>query len=158
MDTMRAIDRALAKTHPDVFDTLRPGATDEALERLRRQCFGVKALPQELELLFRWHDGQEEDGVVIYDENRTFLPIEQVVEFHRFLADPEADILRPYLPSWIPLTWNGAGDHLVYVSSGEDAGALWGYWHDDPDQGVEYDTLQEWLDEVLGAAETDPES
>lgn len=150
------IETALQTHYPDIYASLTPGANEAELQRLKAACFDGADIPEDLIALYTWHNGQAGNGSLNPEDNRTFIAIDEVISSWEFLNDPMEDIYGPISKDWIPITYNGAGDHLMYVARGEHAGALIGYWHDDVDRDVEYSSLTAWLEAILTAAQTPP--
>jgi cell wall assembly regulator SMI1 len=151
---LESIDREISAKDPEVAAGLRVGAGEEDLDLLRRTFFDGEAIPEDLETLFRWHDGQTGYRSLSPLDNRMLMSIQKVVNTWRFLSDPDEDIQQPWQDSWIPILANGAGDHVVYVGSGELRGQLIEYWHDSEDREVEFPSLESWALEVLGSYES----
>jgi cell wall assembly regulator SMI1 len=153
-DILEKIDVSLKENFTEVYDSLMPGATEIQLNLLEKKCFGGNTVPEDLKLLYKWHNGQTGYCSLNQDDNRTFLPIEEVIDNWEFLNDPMEDILEPISKSWIPITYNGAGDHLVYETQGDKMGKIINYWHDDEDRSIESESLVEWAKDVLNAAKS----
>lgn len=148
---LQQLDTALEAKSKTVFDTLQPGADDNELQRLRETCFADSDIPTDLAALYRWHNGQANHVSLAPDSNRIFLSIQKAIEAWSFLNDPQEDIDAPPSPSWIPVLYNGAGDYLMFETRSEGQGKLIGWWHDDEDRDVEYESLEEWVREMLEA-------
>ncbi len=151
-DILKNIDISLKENYKAVYDSLEPGATDEQLSTLKEKCFVGNAIPKDLELLYKWHNGQTGFLYLNQNDNRTFLPIEEVIDNWEFLNDPIEDVLEPISKSWIPFTYNGSGDHLVYETKGDNVGTIINYWHDDEERPMEYKSLLDWAQGVLDAS------
>jgi len=147
-DLLIKIEEELKSNFDEVSNSLQISATDEQIGLLKNSL-SINDFPQELEKLYKWHNGQVGFYSLNQDDNRTFLPLEEVVEAWKFLSDPMEDIQEPWSKSWIPILYNGSGDYLVYETRGNNKGALLGYWHDDEDRNVEYENLEMYLKEVL---------
>ncbi|MGB0906358.1 MAG: SMI1/KNR4 family protein [Maricaulaceae bacterium] len=148
------IEAALKVNYPDAYASLIPGASEAELARLKDICFDGQDIPEDLSALYKWHNGQTGYGSINQEDNRTFLPIDEVIDAWEFLNDPMEDIDGPISKDWIPITHNGAGDYLVYVRRGEHTGGLISYWHDEADRYMRYSSLKEWLEAILTAAKT----
>jgi len=148
-DILEQLDSSLKDNYSDVFESLQPGASEEELKTLKEKCFEGKDLPEDLVSLYKWHNGQTGFDSLNQNDNRTFLPILEVIDTWEFLNDPMEDILEPISRSWIPITHNGAGDYLVYETEGENAGKIIEYWHDDEGRDVEYDGIKAWITAAL---------
>ncbi|WP_445363551.1 SMI1/KNR4 family protein [Microbulbifer sp. ANSA003] len=146
------LDSSFKENFKDVFDSLQSGASEEDLKELQEKCFKDKDLPPDLELLYKWHNGQTGYGSLNQNDNRTFLPIDEVIDAWEFLNGSITDIQGLMSKSWIPIAYNGGGDYLVYESEGENAGMVIAYWHDNDSREIEYRGLQEWLTAALEAS------
>jgi cell wall assembly regulator SMI1 len=145
---LRKIDEKLKENYRKVYSTLNLPAIDGEIKKLSELVFRGKALPFEIETLFRWHNGQHDIEPIEPDTNLTLLPIDQLIESWDVNNDPEA--MKPWSHSWIPLIENGAGDYLVYESAeGPTRGILLRYWHDSKDRPLEYKSLQDWAEHLL---------
>ena len=153
-DTLKRIDVELEANYPEVFNSLNSGATPEQLQQLKDVCFKGGDVPEELEALYKWHNGQNGYGSLNQDENRTFMPIEEVTGAWSFLNNPMEDVLEPISETWIPFTDNGAGDHLMLETSGDNTGSIITYWHDDEARSIYSTSLAEWAEKVLDSAKS----
>jgi cell wall assembly regulator SMI1 len=145
----QSIDRAVAAKAPHVAAGLRSGADDQELAMLRSKIFGADPIPEDLEAFFRWHNGQVGYESLSPMDNRMLMSIADAVDTWNFLSDPMEDIQQPWEQSWVPILANGAGDHIVYVTSGANKGALLAYWHDAEDRRVAFASLETWARKVL---------
>ncbi len=148
-DILDEIDTLLAKNYKHVFDSLQIGSTESELELLKIKCFSGEQVPQDLETLYKWHNGQTGYYSLNQEDNRTLLSISEVIEAWKFMNDPMEEILEPWSKSWIPILDNGAGDYIVYESEGIQTGKLISYWHDDEERWVEFENLESWAQAVL---------
>ncbi|MFM2478686.1 SMI1/KNR4 family protein [Celerinatantimonas sp. MCCC 1A17872] len=151
MDTLEKIDQALQNNFYKAYESLQPGATDDELTLLK-VCFSSNQVPEEIVLLYKWHNGQLGSYSLNQKDNRTFLPIDEVVSSWEFLNDPMEDISEPFSKTWVPILYNGAGDYLMYETEGADKGKILSYWHDSERREVVYKNLKEFEQEVLCAA------
>ncbi len=151
-EILDSIDESLENNFNDVFKSLQQGATEDELEFFREKFFTGKEIPEGLITLYKWHNGQVRFHSLNQDDNRTFLPINEVIDAWKFLNNPMEEIREPWSKSWIPILYNGAGDYVVYETKGSDKGKLIEYWHDDEDRDIVYDSLDEWAEEVLASS------
>ena len=150
-ESLMKIDQALENNYAEVFKSLRPGATNDELKLLSK-CFSNNGIPDEIVALYKWHNGQAGSSSLNQNDNRTFLPINEVIDAWEFLNDPMEDILEPISRSWVPILYNGAGDYIMYVTEGDNKGKLISYWHDDESRNVVFESLGRWVKDVLNAA------
>ena len=112
------IDVLLKDDNPEALAVLKPGASDAALKALA-DAFGGGELPPDLVAFFRWHDGQSKVESLSQDDNRTPMSAAEALDAWKFLSNPKADLEQPYTKTWLPIFTNGAGDYLVFESSGK---------------------------------------
>ena len=148
-NVLEASEISLKENHIDIYKSLSAPATVTQIEELRIKCFSGTALPSDLVDLYKWHNGQSGSGPFNPKDNRTFLPIADVIDSWTFLNDPMEDILEPISKSWIPLLHNGAGDYLMLETQGNNEGKILAYWHDDIARSIEWNSLCEWVDNLL---------
>ena len=141
---LEKLDRALSS---NVRATLRAPASAVSLDVLAG-TFAL-GLPTEIQLLLKWHDGQEWNAPLSGKNNRRLMPASEIAEQIMFFSDPEEDFLEPWELSWIPILTNDSGDFVVYQTQGPQPGALSVYWHDDEMRGVVYPSLKNWVQELL---------
>lgn len=146
MELLLKIEELLKQDFREAYETLQPGCTDDQIRLLEEECLSGRSLPEELAAIYKWHNGQTGYLPLNQSDNRTFIPIEEVIQTWKFLNDPQEDVCEPVSKSWLPITHNGAGDHLVYDL---ESGKIISYWHDDPSRAVVYESLSAWLDAVL---------
>jgi len=135
---------------------LNPPATTEEIRGLSiiQERIGI-SIPQELELWFSWHNGQNGGCPLMNEDNRLLLSTKSALEAWSFYSRPENDYLKPFEKTWFPLLSNGSGDYLVLELGKVNTGALIGYWHDDTDRPIEYSNLSDWANMVLSGLNSD---
>ena len=127
----------------NIVNTLRPPVAPCDLAELEAAFAGE--VPAEVSALLTWHDGQEWNSPLSPDDNRRLLSCREIVETLSFFADPNEDYLRPWKQSWIPLLTNDSGDYVVIETTGEAAGSLLTYWHDDESRRQVESSLMQWV-------------
>ncbi|GAA6142605.1 SMI1/KNR4 family protein [Hydrogenophaga sp. 5NK40-0174] len=140
-DLLEKVDAELQVHFPEVHASLQPSVTEERLQALE-SLLECQALPEDLAMLYRWHDGQGGGYSLNQNDNRSFLSVEEVLDAWDFLNDPEEDVKPPISPTWLPIFYNGAGDYLMYETAEADRGRLIAYWHDADDRSVEHESLE----------------
>ncbi|HEU4407520.1 MAG TPA: SMI1/KNR4 family protein [Polyangiaceae bacterium] len=141
--------------------TLPKGATRAALARAEA-ALGV-ALPDEMRAFYQAHDGGGDEFVV---EGRELLSLRRIVNEWRVwkgLLDRgtfEAnDHGQPgpgvrgawWLPEWVPITYDGAGNHHVVdlaPAAGGTRGQIVSFWHDEASRRVVGPSFLAWLSEA----------
>lgn len=155
-EILAEIDHLLSLHHREIFETLQPPASQETFDLFKSICLDGQDIPDDLQVLYSWHNGQKTNYESLNpSDNRTFLPLEEVIDSWKFLNDPEEDILEPISRSWIPITHNGAGDYLMYNL---DNGTLLNYWHDWEDRSVDYRNIHAWLLDIAFSAQNAEEN
>ena len=152
-DILNKIDDSLSKNFKEVFNTLNSGAEESELIKLNEICHSNNGIPEELITIYKWHNGQSYEYSINQDDNRSLLPINEVIEAWRFLNDPMEEIQEPLSKFWIPILYNGTGDYVVLETEGKNRGNLISYWHDDEDRDIEHENLESWAQEVLKYAQ-----
>ena len=70
-------------------------------------------------------------------------------DFNDAEAQPSPGVLKAWwTPSWIPFTYNGAGDHLcidMHPSSQGCKGQIIAVWHDDGKRSIKADSFAKWF-------------
>lgn len=133
---LEALDEWLVARAPDLFDTLKRGATDKQLEKLSQRLFQGKKLPPLLNVWFRWHNGQSLDGGPILTDYklRSFylMSVADVIRSHRDTVAVHkcGELSGPWRSSWIPLLEGDFGDNLVFESTGPHKGVVRVLWHE----------------------------
>lgn len=125
---------------PELAAALRPGATEDRLERFARSL-GVE-LPDDFRQLYAWHDGQERTVLTGPWYGLDFLSLERV-ESHcagwstaiqhlgsdldgGMKSTPPGFVRRQYAnPLWIPFAFDWGGNHLGIDLDPDELGT-WG--------------------------------
>ncbi len=93
----------------------------------------------------------------IFDEWKVWNQLYQSGEFSDFQVEPHGAI-KPYWwnPQWIPITYNGAGDHQCLdmdPAPGGRVGQVIQMWHDWEQRKVDADSFTMWLDDFASGLE-----
>jgi cell wall assembly regulator SMI1 len=157
-DTWDRIDTWLRENAPDVQAALRPGASEEQI-RSAEEAMGV-SFPDEVKAAYRIHDGCSGAGFLYGWE---WLSLERMVsewkvwkdlldggDFDGINSRPHRAIRNDWWhPSWIPLTYDGGGNHhcldLAPAKRGR-VGQIIMMWHDDSERPLEADSFAAWLE------------
>lgn len=137
----------------DLLAIIKAQATDvsfadpvskKAIKQLSDEIQGKVSisLPHDLRVWFMCHNGQNcfEPSL---PGNRRLLGVKEAIEAWHFFLNPNSEFLRPFSQVWFPIQSNERGDYLIYDLK---SGNLIGYWHDDPDRQVEFESLQNWAE------------
>ncbi|WP_316156845.1 SMI1/KNR4 family protein [Cupriavidus sp. BIC8F] len=133
----------------EVHTTLRSPAQAADLAALASTLAEGDRLPEDLLILFDWHDGQAWNSPLSPKNNRRLLSVREVFSERLFFADPLSEFMEPWCASWLPVLTNDAGDFVVYETVGDLRGKLLHYWHDDPSRSVAYSSLHQWAEKLL---------
>jgi cell wall assembly regulator SMI1 len=160
----------LAAHAPDVLESLRPGATEEAI-RAAEAAMSV-TLPDDVRACYRIHDGQQPVlvNVTYWSGLRTvpgflygdpWLGLREMVkqwdgmksllgEFAAVSGSPRGPIRSDWWhPKWLPVTKYGGGGDLrcldLAPKRGGKVGQVISWYHDDAFRGVVAKSFTEWL-------------
>lgn len=162
--TWKIIETWLADKAPHLSGALNRGATQEAVDKFEALT-GAK-LPADFVAFYKIHNGQDNDMDWLMD-GEELLSMERITDEwkswkelqHDFKGDdgkpytsnPEAGIKADWWnPLWIPVTYNGGGDHICLdldPAPGGKIGQMIRLWHDDPVRSLEADSFREWITE-----------
>jgi cell wall assembly regulator SMI1 len=159
----------LAANAPLVLDSLRPGASEEAIRTAEAEM-GV-TLPDDVKAAYRIHDGQgtAEDSPISWPPGFLYgwewYSVEGIVDQWRSMKDfveggsgiPAEWRKEPTGPvrddwyhlAWIPLTGNMSGDYHcsdLAPAPGGDVGQIIPWWHNDVSCPILTRTFTEWLE------------
>lgn len=166
--TWEKIEKWLETNAKHVFDSLQPGATDEEIAKTE-EYLGVK-FPKEVKEVYKIHNGQYSGKMLGFIEGREFLSLEEIKsqwqiwkelveggDFEGNEGEPDGPV-KPdwYNLKWIPITYNGSGDHHCIdldPAEGGNVGQIIEMWHDEATRTVVATNLKEWLKEFVNALE-----
>ena len=162
------IERWLADNAPEVLSSLQPGATDDAISET--EAFLDVTFPIDVRNSYGIHDGQTSDGPGLFD-GWEFLSLD-AIRYHwsiwkellddnalsRSESQPDGPIRNDWWnPKWIPLTYDGSGNHHCLDLSpapGGDVGQIIMMWHDAPTRSIVANSLRAWLEQFAQDLET----
>jgi len=166
--TWKKIEKWLETNAKHVLDSLQPGATDKEIAETERYL-GVK-FPKEVKEVYKIHNGQYSGKMLGFIEGREFLSLEEIKsqwqiwkelveggDFEGNEGEPDGPV-KPdwYNLKWIPITYNGSGDHHCIdldPAEGGNVGQIIEMWHDEGTRTVVATNLKEWLKEFVNALE-----
>ena len=127
-EILARLDGVLRRHRPEYFEVLAAPVADEAVRAFEKR-FGV-SLPGPLATLYRWHDGQSDEGSAGLVGGYFFMSFELLS--YQYGALPEDAKATPdpgawWKPSWFPFLDDGEGN-LVCLD--RDDGTLVFYEHD----------------------------
>ncbi len=147
------LDRFLASERPDLYATLQPGTTGDALDKF--QATLVAPLPRLFRELYEWRNGQIEDTSEPFWDIWFFHPLEEVRDCKQMLDDMIGyDFDRPdwWGRGWVPFLGNRNGDHVCLDLTAEfkgEPGQLITFWHDWEVRSPGSFDLEWWLRGVI---------
>lgn len=129
---------------PEVQSWLNPGATDAQL-REAEEALGIR-FPDDIAAFYRVYNGQNPEAPYFW-QGREILSLERIRdewcvwkglldggEFEGIEGKPIGPVKTNWWnPKWIPITYNGAGDHHCLdldPAQGGDGGQIIEFWHD----------------------------
>lgn len=155
-----------------MIEVLQPGASEAQLCELE-EALHVE-LPDDVKALYRLCNGQSSFDYGLINGSE-FLSLERIKEewtvwkslldTNELIADDDIQSERIdagirkvwWHPKWIPLTYNGGGDHdcldLAPIDEGV-RGQIITMWHDDDERKVLSHSIKEWLQQYAEQLET----
>jgi cell wall assembly regulator SMI1/predicted DNA-binding WGR domain protein len=148
--------------------TLAKGASAKEIKAAEK-ALGL-TLPEEVVAFYRRHDGSEDEPAV---EGRELLSLSRIVDEWKIWKDlldqgtfeandhgrPDPGVQkRWWIPEWVPVTYDGAGNHHVLdlaPAAGGTHGQILSFWHDDDERTVVAKSFLSWLE---GAAWADDQT
>jgi cell wall assembly regulator SMI1 len=171
------IDTWLRTNAPKIFDTLQPGASD-SLIRTVENTLSIQ-LPEDFKASCRIHNGQlqSEHFWGLIPEAQEFLSLESLQgdwqtkkgwldegDFDVIMSSPDRAIgcapgIRScgWSPKWIPLTWDGDGNHYcldLAPDEGGTFGQIISWMHDSDIQEIIAHSFRSWLEEYAAKLES----
>jgi cell wall assembly regulator SMI1 len=146
------LEKWLAKHRPHFLKGLRPGANAAELHQLGAQL--SLSVPEDLQTLLAWHNGQTAEFTGRFEENWRLLGTEEMVAAKQDLDAGAAGNGQGngWKPGWIPFLDNDSGDYLVLDTT--QAGApVRGFWLGQAEQPVEAPSLTKWVEAFVTAVE-----
>ncbi|MBF9141347.1 SMI1/KNR4 family protein [Hymenobacter properus] len=152
---------------PQLLENLSLGASETALEKLAQTLDA--ALPDDFLAFYRIHNGQQsQSGGLINAEELLSVPrmLEEWTVWNDLLAggDFEGASSTPargiradwWNPRWLPLTYDGAGNHCcldLAPADGGTYGQVIRMWHDDAERTLLASSFTEWITDYVQALE-----
>lgn len=146
------IDDLLEKKVPQFKKTFHSPATDFEFANLE-DAIGME-LPAEFKTFYRWHNGQIRSPYVPFhiDNDEVIMPIAEIIDWYEELSgqleygDIDEEIWKK---SWVPFTDDGTGNSTCIDISKENFGQIVYQDHERDETRVIFDSLTEWLDDLL---------
>jgi len=167
--TWSRMEAWLSSNAPEVLASLQPGATGEAIAEAEA-VMGIQ-FPEVVRQSYRIHDGQLSEGPWLAD-GRELLSLDRLLDewrvwkdlldggdFDGMTSEPD-DFIRNdwWNPAWIPLTYDGAGNHDcldLAPSAIGSAGQMIDFYHDSAERTRLAGSFDEWMATLAADMETD---
>lgn len=153
------LEHWLEKHAPEVLSDLNPGATEEEIQELEQAIQYI--LPEDFKESLRIHNGQAGESLWliggwellsakrILDEWKVWKGLYNEGTFRDWKVEAADEVEQVWWkPSWIPVTYNGCGDHHcmdVETGSAGRMGQIITMWHDDEERRVLAGNYGEWF-------------
>lgn len=158
-ETWTKIEDWLEKNASQIYDSLNEGATDEDFEDLEDLI--NKTLPIEVKTFYEIHNGQSSIGEGLIDTEE-LLSTERIMDewqvwkdlydrgvFDESEVDADDHVKQVWWhPFWIPLTYDGSGNHYCLDLSPDEGGKkgqIIRIWHDSPERELIANSFTEWV-------------
>ncbi len=159
--TWNKIKTWLQQNAPDIHDELNQGATPQDF-CLLEELTGA-SLPEDFKFFYRIHNGQDsisdtltEMGELlsierISDEWRIWKSLLDKNSFENSQPQPDEGVQNTWWhPHWIPITYDGAGNHfcmdLAPAPKGT-TGQIITMWHDSNERQIVANSFTEWINQ-----------
>jgi len=157
----------IADNAPGLEKVLNPGATNEQLDELEKIV--GKELPSDFRAIYKVHNGQDagEDGLLVGEE---ILAIDRIAdewiiwkelldadtfcdENGSFVSAPDEGVKNDWWnPGWIPVTYDGAGNHYCVDLDPDESGTygqIIRMWHDSDEREIVAESMKDWMQQYV---------
>ncbi|MFC5652714.1 SMI1/KNR4 family protein [Paenibacillus solisilvae] len=157
------MEQWLQKQAPDVLADLLPGASELEIAELEA-AIGF-TLPADLRESLHIHNGQSGDAQWliagwellsaerILEEWRIWKDLYDKSIFADFDADVQTGIVSTWWqPAWIPLTYDGAGNHHcldLFPADSGTSGQIISMWHDGAERRILAGSYRQWFEYLV---------
>lgn len=130
----------LRKLRPGLYEKLNPPLTADYIHALEEN-YNV-TIPEPVQLLYRWRNGQAPSFMEAFVNNSMFIPLEEALDIaidNTSMIGLDFEIDNWWHKDWLPLFHNGGGDYICYDAGGlftRQPGQLIEFWHADNDRDV----------------------
>lgn len=162
------LEKWLEINAPDVLDDLNGGASESEILELET-ALGIK-LPEDLKESLRIHNGQTGDshGLIagweflstqrILDEWSVWKDLYAKDSFINLDVKAQEGVANIWWqPAWIPLTFNGCGDHHCLDLAPNDEGKngqIISMWHDSEEREILARSYKQWFEYLVRTFES----
>ena len=161
------LENWLAINTPNDINFINPGAKLTRIEKTEK-FLGI-TFPEDVRQSYSIHNGQPEDAPGLID-GMEFLSVESIKQewtvwkellddnhFAGISSKPCAEIKNDWWnPRWIPLTYDGAGNHICLDLDPTEKGKIGQIitmWHDSPERELVADDFGSWLESYVDQLE-----
>ncbi|MFC5704106.1 SMI1/KNR4 family protein [Cohnella faecalis] len=161
------LERWLEEEAPEILSDLNAGATEAEIAALE-EATGLQ-LPSDLKESLNIHNGQNGEGQWLFagweflsterilDEWKVWKELYDKKSFDSWDVDAESGIANEWWnPAWIPITYNGSGDHhCIDLSPTKDGtiGQVITMWHDSDERRIVASSYRQWLELIVAKFE-----
>lgn len=158
-ETWVKIENWLQNNANGIFDSLNEGAEEGDFEELEDLI--NKRLPDEFKAFYSIHNGQNYDdgGLIdteellstqrIMEEWQVWKDLQEKGVFDEQVSEADDGIKEKWWhPAWIPLTYDGSGNHYCLDLSPDEGGTkgqIIRIWHDGPERELIASSFTEWI-------------
>jgi cell wall assembly regulator SMI1 len=159
---LKTLDNHLKTARPKYYASLNAPLTEPEINELENK-FKVK-LPNDLKMLYKWKNGQNNKCFEALINNGMFTPLQQVLASAADLNEMigfDFDIKNWWNKSWLPLFSTGGGDEICYDMAGiftNQPGQIIEFWHETPDRNVIAPSFESFIAAINRYYETTPPS
>ena len=160
-ETWTKIENWLEENANHIYNSLRDGADEEDFENLEDLI--NKKLPEDFKTFYSIHNGQESTSEGLIDTEE-FLSTERIMDewqvwkdlydknvFDESNVEPDDGVKEKWWhPAWIPLTYDGSGNHYCLDLSPDEGGhkgQIIRIWHDSSERELIATSFTEWIEE-----------
>lgn len=152
-----------ANNATQIYNSLNQGADEEAFEEIEELT--RRRLPYDFKAFYGIHDGQlsDTDGLIDTEE---LLSLERIQEewqiwkdlfdkgiFEESIVEADKGIKEQWWnPAWIPITYDGSGNHYcidLSPEAGGNKGQIIRIWHDAPERELIADSFTEFVENFV---------
>jgi len=147
--SLQKLDKYLLALRPEFYASLKQPLNDDEIDTLEEK-YKTK-IPNDLQTLYKWKNGQDYNCYDAFVNNSIFLPLEQALETaieNTSMIGLDFEIKNWWNEKWIPIFHNGGGDYICYDFGGlytGQQGQLIEFWHTDNDRNVIAPTLEAFI-------------
>ncbi len=159
-ETWTKIENWLKQNANHIYNSLNDGANEEDFENLEELI--NKTFPDDFKMFYTVHNGQESASEGLIDTEE-LLSIERIMDewqawknlydegvFYESAVEVDNGIKEKWWhPAWIPLTYDGSGNHYCLDLSpdeGGQKGQVIRIWHDSPERELIANSFTEWVE------------